>query len=99
MSNRKILFISHDASRSGAPLTLLALIKAIKANHPEIEAHLLLLDKGVLYDDFCRYTSVIQLHKKKNIFLRIKRLFFNVPYKDDYKHLKLYCPLENLCPW
>ena len=69
-------------------MALLALLKAVKMNHHEIEAHLLLIDGGALYDDFCQSATVIRLKKKKNLLLKIKRILFDVSYKEDYNELK-----------
>ncbi|WP_299110589.1 glycosyltransferase [uncultured Winogradskyella sp.] len=49
---KKILFITHDANRTGAPLILLYFMQWLKHNHPHIEIHGLSLRKGVLSDSF-----------------------------------------------
>ena len=48
---KKILFISHDATRSGAPLYLLNLIQWFKDNY-QIECLILLKSSGELYTSF-----------------------------------------------
>lgn len=48
----KILFISHEASRSGAPLALLYLLKEMKIKTPEITFNVLFVQGGPLIDDF-----------------------------------------------
>jgi len=67
---KKILFISHEASRSGAPLALLYLLRWIK-DHTTYEFTLLLMNDGPLKEDFSAVCKVIQgwrgksgLHRK-----------------------------------
>lgn len=82
--HKKILFISHEANLSGAPILLLNLLKNLK-NKTNIEIDVLLIKDGVLYQDFAKIAnSVFLLHPKpikNNIFgrnlLRIKNLFFS----------------------
>lgn len=53
----KILFISHDVSRTGAPLILLHIIKWIKQEKPQWQLHLLALERGKLESEFRKETS------------------------------------------
>jgi len=48
---KKIVFISHDASRTGAPILLLNLIKLIKSN-TNFEISVILKNPGVLENEF-----------------------------------------------
>ncbi len=48
----KVLFITHDASRSGAPMVLLHLMRWLKANQPEITFDILFVKRGVMERDF-----------------------------------------------
>lgn len=48
---RKILFVSHDASRSGAPMVLLTFLRWLKKN-TGIEITILLKRTGVLHNEF-----------------------------------------------
>ena len=48
----KILFITHDANRTGAPLILLNFMQWLKQNQPQIEIHSLSLRQGVLSESF-----------------------------------------------
>lgn len=57
---KKVLFISHNASRTGAPLYLLNLIKFLSDNLP-IEITVLLLDSGPLEAEFKALGKVIYL--------------------------------------
>ncbi|SIS44754.1 Glycosyltransferase involved in cell wall bisynthesis [Kaistella chaponensis] len=73
-TEKKILFISHDASNTGAPKLLLALIKFIKLEHPEIQIHVLFLDGGVLLSEFGQYCECFLFNSlvKKDLVNRIK---------------------------
>lgn len=48
----KILFLTHDTSRSGAPLVLLYFLKWLKNHRPEIIIDVITLDNGSLESDF-----------------------------------------------
>lgn len=48
----KILFITHDTTRSGAPLVLLYFIKWLKEHHSQIKINLLALKGGELDGEF-----------------------------------------------
>jgi glycosyltransferase involved in cell wall biosynthesis len=68
---KKVLVISHSASRSGAPLVLLKLLKAIKHQAPEISFDILFLEDGELMDDFseiCNQTFTPFTRNKKSFF-------------------------------
>ena len=56
-----ILFISHEATRSGAPLALLYLLKVLKSKTPDITFTVLLLNGGPLTSDFQHLCPVITL--------------------------------------
>lgn len=58
---KRLLFIGHDASRSGAPFVLLYLLQWIKTNHPECELDLLLLSGGELVDEYQKVANVFVL--------------------------------------
>lgn len=49
---KKILFISHQNSLSGAPLVLLYFMQWLKQNHANYQIDLLVLNEGRLSDDF-----------------------------------------------
>lgn len=53
-----ILFVSHAANRSGAPLVLLELLRYLKRNTPH-KATVLSLRSGPLNDDFAREATVL----------------------------------------
>lgn len=49
---RRILFVSHSADRSGAPLILLNFLRWIRAHRPDVDFDVLLYRGGVLEEDF-----------------------------------------------
>ncbi len=51
----KILFISHESSRTGAPLVLLYLLKWMKLNKPDVKVDVLSLQSGDLDSEFVNY--------------------------------------------
>ncbi|REG98264.1 glycosyltransferase family 4 protein [Flavobacterium aquicola] len=78
---KKILFISHDASRTGAPIVLFHFLKWLKINQPEIQADLLVLKGGNLENDFKEVasnyfdyeikTTQKRLNRKERILLKL----------------------------
>ena len=54
---KRILFISHEASRSGAPLILLRFIKWLKKDQPQIKIDVLSLRGGELINEFKEVTD------------------------------------------
>jgi glycosyltransferase involved in cell wall biosynthesis len=54
----RLLFIGHDASRSGAPFVLLYLLRWIKANQPDHDLDLLLLGGGELEEEYRSVANV-----------------------------------------
>ncbi len=49
---KRVLFIGHDASRSGGPMVLLHILRWLKAYNTQLEADLLLLRGGPLESDY-----------------------------------------------
>jgi glycosyltransferase involved in cell wall biosynthesis len=94
---KKILFISHDASRTGAPMVLLHFLKWLQLNQPEIQADLLVLRGGSLESDFkkavCNYfnyeikTKLRSLNRKERILLKLG--WFKKPNLKDNLLLEL----------
>jgi glycosyltransferase involved in cell wall biosynthesis len=88
---RNILFVSHDASRSGAPIILLNLIIWLKINK-NVNPVILLLEAGPLYSDFVSIGEVFvyekevkRSFKKQNFLIRfLKRCIYkeNVEYES-----------------
>ena len=80
---KKILFISHEASLSGAPILLLNLLKNIKTK-TNISFDVLLIKDGNLYEDFAKIADHVFLLNPKPVqksfvernILRIKNILF-----------------------
>jgi glycosyltransferase involved in cell wall biosynthesis len=84
----KILFISHEASRTGAPIVLLQFLKWMKKHHPEFLIGVLLIRSGVLERDFEDVSDKIYFIKSstnKTLFSRLKSKF----EFQDTNHRKL----------
>jgi glycosyltransferase involved in cell wall biosynthesis len=78
---KQILFISHDASRSGAPRVLYLYLKWLRQYHPEIARHLLMLRDGDLADDFRSIASLMatmSLDGDPGIWSAVKNRFFRL---------------------
>jgi glycosyltransferase involved in cell wall biosynthesis len=58
---KRILFIGHDASRTGAPIVLLHFLRWLKANNTEIQADVLLLRGGELETEYRKVANVYVL--------------------------------------
>lgn len=82
MEKKKILFISHDASLSGAPILLLNLLQRLKKQKEDYIIDILLLRTGELYEDFAKIAEnilVVEYRQPSNSFLKrnLKR-FINI---------------------
>lgn len=82
MEARKICFVSHNATRTGAPIVLLHFLKWLKSNKG-IRADVLFLEEGELVDEFKKVSNVfaIKQSKKSSIFL-IKKFIKKIFQKD-----------------
>ena len=59
---KKVLFISHEGSRTGAPLVLLSLIKSNSVlNSFNNKPCVVYLEEGPIVDDFKPYARVFQI--------------------------------------
>lgn len=87
---KKILFISHDASRTGAPILLLNLVKLIHSIG-EYEVNFLLKNGGDLENDFKSLAPTFCLYgqKKQNRFFR-NRFFKKKLIIEDSLFLNQY---------
>lgn len=83
----KILFISHDASRTGAPRVLLGLLNWIKDNHPYIKIYCIALKGGETEDEF-RKVSVS--FNNLSAFTEQEDTFFDDLKKRVKKKIGLY---------
>jgi glycosyltransferase involved in cell wall biosynthesis len=71
----KILFFSHSATRTGAPIVLLNLIQWLK-NNTSIEAELLIKDDGELIADYEKLVTTHLLNKRQSSSLIVKNLLY-----------------------
>lgn len=63
---KKILLISHDAAKTGAPILFLDFVRWIKTNHADNEISIILDKDGPLLEEFRKYAFVYVLHKNYN---------------------------------
>jgi glycosyltransferase involved in cell wall biosynthesis len=94
---KKILFISHDATRTGAPILLLNLVKLLVL-FKEYEIHFLLKNGGVLENDFKNLASTYYLYeqKKSKFDFITKRLSKTKSFIEDAQFLNQYhCIVSN----
>lgn len=90
---KNILFISHDASRSGAPNVLLSVLKEVKRRNPLMNISLICLNGGVLLPEFKRYATVCLLEDNKKGINRL--LPWSLRRKLTSKHLHQFIKSKN----
>ncbi len=66
MAVKKILFVGHEASKTGAPLILLYFIQWLKSNRPDISIHIILLKGGDLVSEYAKYADKVILSPDVN---------------------------------
>ncbi|RIW13081.1 glycosyltransferase [Algoriphagus lacus] len=109
----KVLFVSHDASRTGAPLMLLYFLKWLKISHPEVSFDLLVLGDGVLKSDFKKLTLnyfekkesrysvfrriINKLVNKSNVMDVISKFRYDIIYSNSVVSLNTSIHLKNRC--
>lgn len=91
---KRILFIGHNASRSGGPIVLLHLLRWLRENAGDIEIDLLLLRGGDLEDDLRQAAEVYVLPDARSSSLvdkissRLEKIVFRsgpwAPYRKTY---------------
>lgn len=89
MTPKKILFITHDSSRSGAPMLLLYLLQWLKNENKNWTFDLLTLQKGPLDDEYKQAADLYFLYYPRFISKTsyyIKRIFNrNFDFENFYK--------------
>ncbi len=65
MTQKKVLFISHDANRAGSQLLLLQLLRLLKERR--VPMHLLLCNGGELEEEFAEVVTITRLFSKDSI--------------------------------
>ena len=84
---KKILFITHDSSRTGAPLVLLYFLQWLKKNEAKTDITLLALDGGPLEEDFKK--TVDTFYKLSDF--KLKELtFFQDIKKRVYRKMNVF---------
>jgi glycosyltransferase involved in cell wall biosynthesis len=71
---KRILFISHEATRTGAPLILLHLIKWLKINTKDVQFDVLLLNEGSIAEDFKKECNNIFVYSKAKKQLKFQEI-------------------------
>ncbi|MEN3322526.1 glycosyltransferase [Mariniflexile soesokkakense] len=83
----KLIFITHETSRTGAPMVLLHFLRWLKANKSDLNLTLLSLKKGELYEDFKQvvneYFDLSELKEKKTALKRLSGKLIKVKDKQD----------------
>lgn len=83
----KVLFISHEATRSGAPIALLSLLKDLRVNCHDVQVDILLLSSGALVDEFYKLGHIIcQWKFKKRLINKVAGRIF--PFDRDKALIK-----------
>jgi len=81
---KKILFISHEASRTGAPLALLGFIKYL-CKLEKYELNILFLKGGDLISEFDNYGNIEIVNFKLTIYERIINRIFRIKINKTLK--------------
>jgi glycosyltransferase involved in cell wall biosynthesis len=89
---KKVLFISHDDTRTGAPILLINLKNAIIQSNPHFQVDFLIKNcYFIIHDLFSENgnTYVINDSRKKSLFERVKNIFIHdYQLKKSFKKLK-----------
>jgi glycosyltransferase involved in cell wall biosynthesis len=89
---KKVLFISHEASRSGAPIVLLHLLKWLK-NNAALQFEILLLNDGPLktdYEQLGKTFVLAELMGQHSYPARIKKKLLGTTLNDQYRKAAVY---------
>ena len=91
MNNKKILFVSHDDSFTGAPILLLNLIRLINSTENYQTNVIVKNCSGKLYDEFASVsaTYIINDYRSNFVFDKIKRIVFRIINKRFSKQSKI----------
>jgi glycosyltransferase involved in cell wall biosynthesis len=79
---QRILFISHEATRTGAPLVLLNILQNIKKMNVLFD--ILLINGGDLQNDFIKLSDKVFFFKNKGITLLFIRLLTHISVSTDH---------------
>ena len=84
--SKKILFVSHYAGRTGAPIVLLNHLVGLKKNYPNFECDILFLDGGELIPEFEKIGNTYLITEKTPLF-GINRFLGQTKYHGFIKRL------------
>ena len=73
--NRNILFLSHDATKTGAPTVLLHLLRHLKSNNRDVQFEVMLKNGGPLEPEFYSLAPTYVWNRKSS---RVSRPIFKV---------------------
>jgi len=97
-TGKKILFISHDASRTGAVISFIEILKWFKANSG-IPFQILLKNGGPLKQEFEAIAPVTDFTSPPDHFFLLKRAAWHLGYRDEknaYKSAYFRCLKKKL---
>lgn len=100
-TKKKILFVLHDASLSGAPILVLNLLNRLKQDRSDYGIDILLIKNGELYEDFARIANNIFIFNNPNesssFFRRnLKKLQSIILKKKETQQDKINKLIDNL---
>jgi glycosyltransferase involved in cell wall biosynthesis len=81
---KSVLFVSHDASRTGAPIYLLRFLRWLR-EHRRIRFQVLVISPGELLNDFASVATTFVLEPESPLDRVLRRLTF--PPRDNRHHL------------
>ena len=84
----KVLFVGHDATRTGAPFVLLHLLRWLKTN-TSVDFRLLLLGGGELVPEFAEVSQVSVLASGKDNIIRKALRHYGIRRDGSNKPLSL----------
>lgn len=94
----RILFISHDATRTGAPLALLQLLNTLSSKSNDLHMEVLLLRGGELEDSFKKICTVHikpTYSRKNHLLYKIRNRDFTKSYLYLFKRGQFDCIYAN----
>lgn len=92
--NKRVLLITHDSSKTGAPMLLLHLAKWVLKNRPNVQVDILSINKGALDVIFRGYANKFYQISEKSKFLRF--VFLAIHYLKKVKIFSFLSQFENL---
>jgi glycosyltransferase involved in cell wall biosynthesis len=85
--SKKVLFLSHYAGRTGAPIVLLNHLVGLKKNYPDFECDILFMNGGELIPEFEKIGNTYLVEEKTSSLKIINRLSRKTKYHSFIKRL------------